>query len=177
MSTITNGFIELLKTHKSDYHMYKFSNNLNIPNSSWVKECHLLTQSVPEKISFHPELRDIWVLIDVVDQPGQPALLQDWVHEDVARVQDGGAELCQQKTAEYFRGQLIISIYLMIRIVLALVSSTQVRRFDWQRKVGKASSWRLESVVEWRLVRACPVCLSEMTEKVRVLQKPVSISE
>ena len=88
--------------------MYKFSNNLNIPNSSWVEEGHLLTKSVPEKIGFHPDLRDIWVLIDVVDQPGQPALLQDWVHEDVAGVQEGGAELCQQKTAEYFRDHLII---------------------------------------------------------------------
>ena len=32
------------------------------------------------------------------DQPGQPALLHDGVHEDVARVEEGGAELCQEQT-------------------------------------------------------------------------------
>ena len=36
------------------------------------------------------------------DQPGQPALLHDGVHEDVARVEEGGAELCQEKAGEGF---------------------------------------------------------------------------
>ena len=34
------------------------------------------------------------------NQPGQPALLHDGVHEDVARVEEGGAELCQEQTKE-----------------------------------------------------------------------------
>ena len=35
-------------------------------------------------------------------RPGQPALLHDGVHEDVAGVEEGGAELCQEKAREGF---------------------------------------------------------------------------
>ena len=33
-------------------------------------------------------------------QPGQPALLHDGVHEDVARVEEGGAKLRQEQAEE-----------------------------------------------------------------------------
>jgi len=50
---------------------------------------------------------------------------------------------------------------LRMRTVLALVLSIHLRRLESQRSEGRASSRRLEGVVEWRLVRAWPVSISE----------------
>ena len=49
------------------------------------------------------------------------------------------------------------TVYLRMRTVLALVLSIHLRRLESQRSEGRASSRRLEGVVECRLVRAWPV--------------------
>ena len=47
-------------------------------------------------------LKGFNVELNVVAQPDQPPLFHDGVHEDVAGVEEGGAELCQEKAGEGF---------------------------------------------------------------------------
>ena len=78
---------------------------MNVTNCSGVEEGHLLAESVPEQIGSHPEVSffkrilRFGVKLKILDfnQPGQPALLHDGVHEDVAGVKEGGAKLRQEQ--------------------------------------------------------------------------------
>ena len=112
-------------------------------------------------------------------QPDQPPLFHDGVHEDVAGVEEGGAELCQEKAAEGFflKKEQQEILHLRMRTVLALVLSMQLRREESQRREGRARSRRLVGVVEWRLVRAWPASDLGGREGRWMEQQPVSISE